>query len=110
MHIESEENKSKTVPDSLKCAALLRRAVEDIYRIIQIRNSKQACCSLQQRGSVGDNLWQMFLRAEKDMENEIADVVMEVCQGLLISLLLVNNFLGKQTAPKLGENNLSVRK
>lgn len=77
MHIESEENKSKTVPDSLKCAALLRRAVEDIYRIIQIRNSKQACCSLQQRGSVGDNLWQMFLRAEKDMENEIADVVME---------------------------------
>jgi translocation protein SEC66 len=59
-------------------AALLRRAVEDIHRIIQIRTAKAACSSLLQRGSVGDDLWQRFNRAEKEMEEELRDVVMEV--------------------------------
>lgn len=38
---------------------------------------------LLQRGSVGDDLWQRFLRAEKEMEEEVKDVVSEV--GLLLS-------------------------
>lgn len=33
---------------------------------------------LLQRGSVGDDLWQRFLRAEKEMEEEVKDVVSEV--------------------------------
>lgn len=33
---------------------------------------------LLQRGSVGDDLWQRFLRAEKEMEDEVRDVVNEV--------------------------------
>lgn len=33
---------------------------------------------LLQRGSVGDDLWQRFLRAEKEMEDEVRDVVAEV--------------------------------
>jgi len=33
---------------------------------------------LLQRGSVGDDLWQRFLRAEKEMEEEVKDVVAEV--------------------------------
>ncbi|KAL2269807.1 hypothetical protein VTJ83DRAFT_1991 [Remersonia thermophila] len=79
LHMEPEEGSDKTpkVPDSVIRAALLRRAVEDIHRIIQIRTAKQACGTLLQRGSVGDDLWQRFLRAEKEMEEELRDVVME---------------------------------
>jgi translocation protein SEC66 len=76
--VEGQE-KSPKVPESLLRAALLRRAVEDIHRIIQIRSAKQACSTLLQRGSVGDDLWQRFQRAEKEMEDELRDVVMEVC-------------------------------
>ena len=71
--------KAPKIPDSIIRAALLRRAVEDIHRIIQIRTAKTACSSLLQRGSVGDDLWQRFLRAEKEMEEELRDVVNEVC-------------------------------
>jgi translocation protein SEC66 len=79
LHLEPEEGKEKVkVPDSVLRAALLRRAVEDINRIIQVRTAKQACSTLLQRGSVGDDLWQRFLRAEKEMEEELRDVVMEV--------------------------------
>lgn len=75
---DGQEKKAPKVPDSVLRAALLRRAVEDIHRIIQIRSAKQACGALLQRGSVGDDLWQRFLRAEKEMEEELRDVVMEV--------------------------------
>ncbi|KAK4158128.1 Sec62/63 complex, subunit Sec66 [Chaetomidium leptoderma] len=84
LHLEPEEGSEKApkIPDSVIRAALLRRAVEDIRRIIQIRTAKQACSSLLQRGSVGDDLWQRFQRAEKEMEEELRDVVMEA-NGLL---------------------------
>ncbi|KAH8910686.1 hypothetical protein BR93DRAFT_923407 [Coniochaeta sp. PMI_546] len=79
LHMEPEEGaeKSPKIPESVIRAALLRRAVEDIHRIIQIRTAKAACSSLLQRGSVGDDLWQRFSRAEKEMEEELRDVVME---------------------------------
>jgi hypothetical protein len=66
------------VPDSILKAALLRRATEDISRIIQVRSQKQALQVLLQRGSVGDDLWQRFQRAEKEIEDELRDVVQEV--------------------------------
>jgi translocation protein SEC66 len=67
------------IPDSILKAALLRRATEDIHRIVQIRNAKQALQVLLQRGSVGDDLWKRFERAEKEIEEELRDVVQEVC-------------------------------
>lgn len=80
LHLDAEdgEKKSPAIPESVIRAALLRRAVEDIHRIVQIRSAKQACSTLLQRGSVGDDLWQRFERAEKEMEEELRDVVMEV--------------------------------
>ncbi|KAK4159161.1 Sec62/63 complex, subunit Sec66 [Cladorrhinum sp. PSN259] len=77
MHPEEGSEKAPKIPDSVIRAALLRRAVEDIHRIIQIRTAKAACGSLLQRGSVGDDLWQRFQRAEKEMEDELRDVVLE---------------------------------
>jgi translocation protein SEC66 len=73
LHMENPK-----VPDSILKAALLRRATEDIHRIVQIRNAKQALQVLLQRGSVGDDLWQRFQRAEKEIEEELRDVVNEV--------------------------------
>ncbi|PNY23622.1 Translocation protein sec66 [Tolypocladium capitatum] len=74
---EGGGEKSPRVPDSVLRAALLRRAVEDIERLIEIKMAKQACSSLLLRGSVGDDLWQRFQRAEKEMEEELRDVVTE---------------------------------
>lgn len=80
LHMDPEDGSEKTprVPESVLKAALLRRAVEDIDRLIQIKSAKQACSSLLQRGSVGDDLWQRFERGEKEMEEELRDVVTEV--------------------------------
>lgn len=82
LHMADEEvggeKKESKVPDSVLRAALLRRALEDLHRLVQIRSAKQACSSLLQRGSVGDDLWQRFQRAEKEMEAELRDVVQEV--------------------------------
>lgn len=66
------------MPETVLKAALLRRAAEDIKRVMAIRDQKQALSLLLQRGSVGDDLWQRFLRAEKEMEEEVRDVVNEV--------------------------------
>lgn len=80
LHLEPEPGKDKSpvVPDGVLKAALLQRAVEDIRRILEVRNAKPALSNLLQRGSVGDDLWQRFLRAEKEIEAELRDVVEEV--------------------------------
>ncbi|KAL3465385.1 Pre protein translocase subunit Sec66-domain-containing protein [Aspergillus heterothallicus] len=74
---EKSSEKEKKVPESVLKAALLRRATEDIKRVMALRSQKQALAMLLQRGSVGDDLWQRFLRAEKEMEEEVRDVVSE---------------------------------
>lgn len=76
LHAMAENTK---VPDTMIKAALLRRAWEDVNRIIIMRNSKQSLSQLLARGSVGDDLWQRFQRAEKELEAELQDVVAEVC-------------------------------
>ncbi|KAG8526777.1 uncharacterized protein KY384_008206 [Bacidia gigantensis] len=79
LHLEPspEQEKAPTVPDSVLKAALLQRACEDIKRVLQVRNAKGPLSQLLQRGSVGDELWQRFLRAEKEVEAELRDVVEE---------------------------------
>jgi translocation protein SEC66 len=79
LHMDPEkgDESAEKIPDNILKAALLRRAVEDINRLVQIRTAKQAISSLLQKGSVGDDLWQRFQRAEKEMESELRDVVME---------------------------------
>jgi translocation protein SEC66 len=77
-----EETDSKApaaaeVPDSVLRAALLRRAVESLSRLIQVRMAKQAITGLLARGSVGDDLHQRLQRAEKEIDLELRDVVNE---------------------------------
>ena len=80
LHIEPSpgQEKAPTIPDSVLKAALLQRACEDIRRVLMVRNAKQPLSTLLQRGSVGDELWQRFQRAEKEVEAELRDVVEEV--------------------------------
>lgn len=113
--MQPEEGGEKTprIPDSVLRAALLRRAVEDIRRLIQIKNAKQACSSLLQRGSVGDDLWQRFQRAEKEMEAELRDVVQEVSTDCVwtLSPLTITDWCSKGQCPRpqLGSVHLPVR-
>jgi translocation protein SEC66 len=76
LHVEDEKN---PVPDSLLKAALLKRAQEDVTRVVQMRQTKPALATLLQRGSIGDDLWTRFLRAEQELEAEVRDVMNEVC-------------------------------
>lgn len=75
--LELQSQPDKKVPDTILRAALLRRAVEDIHRLMQLRTQKPALMQLLQRGSVGDDLWKRFQTAEKEMEIELKDVVQE---------------------------------
>ncbi|KAJ6109719.1 Translocation protein (Sec66) [Penicillium sp. IBT 16267x] len=79
LHLEpsAQKEKAPAIPESVVKAALLRRATEDLRRVLALRSQKQALTVLQQRGSVGDDLWQRFLRAEKEMEEEVKDVCAE---------------------------------
>ncbi|KAL0639616.1 Translocation protein S66 [Maublancomyces gigas] len=65
------------VPDTILKAALLRRATEDIRRIIALRQAKGSLQQLLQRGSIGDDLWTRFTVAEAEIEEELRDVVLE---------------------------------
>lgn len=114
LHLEPEPGKDKppAVPDSILKAALLSRALEDIKRILEIRNGKQALGNLLQRGSVGDDLWQRFLRAEQEAEAELRDVVEEVdpgrtCLGVLTKDL--TGFSGKCSTSRVGFFDISER-
>ncbi|KAA1474938.1 hypothetical protein DENSPDRAFT_841625 [Dentipellis sp. KUC8613] len=61
-------------PDQLLKAALVRRAMTDVTRILRIREDKPALQNLLQKGSIGDELWNSLLAAEKELEAEIMEV------------------------------------
>jgi translocation protein SEC66 len=60
--------------DALLKAALVRRAIADVQRILRLREDKQALQNLLQKGSVGDDLWNSFVAAERELEAEIVEV------------------------------------
>ena len=55
----------------------MRRAVADVHRVLRIREDKPALQNLLQKGSIGDDLWNSLLSAEKELEAEILEVVGE---------------------------------
>ncbi|KAI5284301.1 translocation protein S66 [Ascosphaera aggregata] len=79
------EKKPPRVPETVLKAALLRRAIEDVKRLLVVRNQKPALSSLLQKGSISDDVWQRFTRAEQELDSEIRDVVSEVRRFVLRS-------------------------
>ncbi|EGX44569.1 translocation protein S66 [Orbilia oligospora] len=73
LHLPDTPNPPK-VPDSVLRAALLRRATDVIQKAIVIRQSKGPLQALLQKGSVGDDTWAQFLKAEQDIDAEIKEV------------------------------------
>ncbi|KAF8212309.1 Pre protein translocase subunit Sec66-domain-containing protein [Mycena galopus ATCC 62051] len=63
--------------DALLKSALVRRAMADVHRVLRLREDKPALQALLQKGSIGDDLWNSLLAAEKEMEAEIIEVVAE---------------------------------
>ena len=63
--------------DALLKSALIRRAMTDVNRVIRLREDKPALQILLQKGSIGDDLWNSVLAAEKELEAEIMEVVAE---------------------------------
>jgi len=63
--------------DALLKSALVRRAMADVQRVLRIREDKPALQNLLQKGSIGDDLWNSLLSAEKELEAEIVEVVSE---------------------------------
>lgn len=63
--------------DALLKSALVRRAMADVQRVLKIREDKPALQALLQKGSIGDDLWNSLLAAEKELEAEIMEVVSE---------------------------------
>jgi translocation protein SEC66 len=49
----------------------------DVHRVLRLREDKPALQALLQKGSIGDDLWNSLLAAEKEMEAEIIEVVAE---------------------------------
>ncbi|GAA5900740.1 hypothetical protein JCM6882_007653 [Rhodosporidiobolus microsporus] len=64
-------------PRPLLVAALLRRAMDDVKLIWSVRDSKASLTTLLGKGQIGDELWERFLAAEKELEAEILEVVGE---------------------------------
>ncbi|KIJ68956.1 hypothetical protein HYDPIDRAFT_23827 [Hydnomerulius pinastri MD-312] len=63
--------------EALLKAALIRRAMTDVSRVVKLREDKPALQNLLQKGSIGDDLWNSLLQAEKELEAEIMEVVAE---------------------------------
>ncbi|KAL0572935.1 Translocation protein S66 [Marasmius crinis-equi] len=64
-------------PEVVLKSALVRRAMADVQRVLRIREDKPALQNLLQKGSIGDELWNSLLAAEKELEGEIVEVVNE---------------------------------
>ena len=49
----------------------------NVQRIIRLREDKPALQALLQKGSIGDDLWNSLLAAEKELEAEIMETAAE---------------------------------
>jgi translocation protein SEC66 len=51
--------------------------VEDVHRVLRVREDKPALQNLLGKGAIGDDLYNSLLAAEKELEAEIVEVVQE---------------------------------
>ncbi|KAI9355107.1 Sec62/63 complex, subunit Sec66 [Zopfochytrium polystomum] len=57
--------------------ALMRRALVDVQRLIMIRDEKPSLQNLVKTGVLGENMLSLILKAEKELEAEMVEVVEE---------------------------------
>ncbi|CAO3675408.1 unnamed protein product [Umbelopsis vinacea] len=81
-NIEKEQyiallNSSTAVPEHHLRAALLRRAMGNVKRLVHIQQEKPPLQALLRAGTVGDELWKEFSIAEQETMAELQEVVAE---------------------------------
>lgn len=70
-------NCEPAVPEYHLRAALLRRAMEAVRRLVQVQQEKPALQQLMKTGSIGDDLWREFSAAEQEITAELQEIAME---------------------------------
>ncbi|ORZ02226.1 Sec62/63 complex, subunit Sec66 [Syncephalastrum racemosum] len=70
-------NSETPVPEHHLRAALLRRSMEAVRRLVHVQQEKPALQQLMRMGSIGDDLWQDFTIAEQETMMELQDIVQE---------------------------------
>ncbi|KAI9296245.1 hypothetical protein K502DRAFT_364302 [Neoconidiobolus thromboides FSU 785] len=65
------------VDDYLLKAALLRRAMTVVERVLKMREQKPPLSQLLKNGSIGEDVWNSFLLAEAELETEVVEVMEE---------------------------------
>jgi len=95
-------------------SALVRRAMADVQRVLKIREDKPALQNLLQKGSVGDDLWNSLLAAERELEAEIVEVVAEAntfAEGWgSVIFQTAHEMIANEKMRALFERNADIRK
>ncbi|KAI8889175.1 hypothetical protein K501DRAFT_238948 [Backusella circina FSU 941] len=65
------------VPEHHLRAALLRRAMEAVRRLVQVQQEKPALQQLMKTGSIGDDLWREFSAGEQEITAELQEIAVE---------------------------------
>ncbi|CAG8532258.1 1352_t:CDS:2 [Cetraspora pellucida] len=76
-YISLLQQKSPPATELQLKAALLRRAMTDVDRMIKLSEDRFALVSLVQKGLVGEELWNSFLKAEQELQQDLMDVTAE---------------------------------
>lgn len=100
--------------DALLKAALVRRAMADVQRVLKIREDKPALQNLLQKGSVGDDLWNSLLAAERELEAEVMEVIAEAntfVEGWgTVIFQTANEMIANEKMRALFEQNADIRR
>ncbi|KAI9503134.1 Sec62/63 complex, subunit Sec66, partial [Coemansia spiralis] len=75
--IELKKSNSDAVPSETLRSALLRRAMTDIMRAIELKMNKQTLTNLVKSGAMSEELMLQFSAAEVENEGEMMSVVQE---------------------------------
>lgn len=65
------------VDDHLLKAALLKRAMTVVERVLKMREQKPPLTQLLKNGSIGEEVWNSFCLAEAALEEEVVEVMQE---------------------------------
>ncbi|ORZ16082.1 Sec62/63 complex, subunit Sec66 [Lobosporangium transversale] len=72
-----QQTEPQEATDAQLKAALLRRAMEAVNRVLSMREDKPVLTSLSKQGILGDDIWNEFSLAEKELEQEIMAIIEE---------------------------------
>lgn len=70
-------NSDSEVPEHHLKAALLRRAMQAVRRVVHVQQEKPALQQLMRLGSIGDDLWRDFSVAEQETMRELQAIAQD---------------------------------